>query len=410
MTMEPEIDRDFVEEVGSCLGELEKLECDGVLASNMDELYRLTHTIKGAAGLCGYAEIERLAHGLEAALSSQKDPQALSPIHVDTVLTSVTAMRTLLARLQNKGETGPAPAELLEHLDHMAHPVQQNRPSLGDVLISKGFAEEVDLEEAGAVQLEGDSRRLGEILVDWGRISQEELEEALSAQSAPPKSFTADQTKMVLERCVSSLYEGVTPKNMLFQNNEKAASAAHCIRLGRLWGRLRAMLEKLTAAEGKEVRTVENGSDILISLRAMRVLMVTLSQLTRNAVIHGFETPEERLAANKPKEGVLLCNAKQEKEQLTIELWDDGQGINVEALRKRAQEQGRRVPPDTAPLKEQWALIFAPSLSTANRVTSVAGLGVGMGAVTRALDACGGTIEVVSSDSQGTGFRIILPV
>ncbi len=134
-----------------------------------------------------------------------------------------------------------------------------------------------------------------------------------------------------------------------------------------------------------------------------------LTHLVRNAVDHGIEGCEERLANGKPANGTITLSAQHQGASIVIEVRDDGRGLNREKLLAKARQSGLPVS-DDMPDNEVWQLIFAPGFSTAEVVTDVSGRGVGMDVVKRNITALGGTVELDSAFGYGTRVSVRLPL
>jgi two-component system chemotaxis sensor kinase CheA len=134
--------------------------------------------------------------------------------------------------------------------------------------------------------------------------------------------------------------------------------------------------------------------------------------LVRNAVDHGIESPEARTAAGKPADGVLVLRAWHEAGQVHLEITDDGAGLPLDRIRERAIERGLVRRADAAGLSERDLLqfVFRPGFSTAERVTSVSGRGVGMDVVRSNLERVGGSIDLTSKAGAGTRVRLRIPL
>jgi two-component system chemotaxis sensor kinase CheA len=137
-----------------------------------------------------------------------------------------------------------------------------------------------------------------------------------------------------------------------------------------------------------------------------------LIHLIRNAVDHGLETPEERQAAGKSPTGRLRLEARHADSFIVISLNDDGRGINVDAVKRKAVERGVITQESADRMSEPEAvqLIFAPGLSTASQISDVSGRGVGMDVVRANVEKINGSVEVVTRKGQGTTFTIRLPL
>jgi two-component system chemotaxis sensor kinase CheA len=135
-----------------------------------------------------------------------------------------------------------------------------------------------------------------------------------------------------------------------------------------------------------------------------------LVHMVRNALDHGLETPAQRLASGKSDTGTVHLYAYHQGSNIVIELKDDGRGINPERIHKKAVEKGLIAPGAQLTREETFNLIFAPGFSTAEKVTSVSGRGVGMDVVKRNIEKLRGKIEITSEVGQGSTFKIKLPL
>jgi two-component system chemotaxis sensor kinase CheA len=132
--------------------------------------------------------------------------------------------------------------------------------------------------------------------------------------------------------------------------------------------------------------------------------------MIRNSVDHGVESPEERKKAGKPEEGMVLLKASNEGNQISIEVDDDGEGIDVAAVKAKAVERGLISPNKVMTNPEAYMLIFEPGFSTSKTITSISGRGVGLDVVKRSLEKLNGTVSIQSEWGKGTKFIIKLPL
>jgi two-component system chemotaxis sensor kinase CheA len=153
------------------------------------------------------------------------------------------------------------------------------------------------------------------------------------------------------------------------------------------------------------------GEKIRIDAGLMSALKETLTHLIRNSVDHGIEKPDRRIAAGKDTEGCIQLRATHDDRTLTIEVQDDGAGIQPEILRERAIRDGFSTAEKLAGLETSTLLqlIFQPGFSTAREVTKLSGRGVGLDVVKTRLQSVGGTVSVSSEPGRGTLFCLTLP-
>ena len=171
------------------------------------------------------------------------------------------------------------------------------------------------------------------------------------------------------------------------------------------------LVRDLARSQGKEVRLVIEGEGIELDKTILEQIGDPLVHVIRNAVDHGLEPPELRRAKGKDPSGLLTLRAFYEAGGVAIEVTDDGRGLDVDALKRKAVEKGLLTPEAAAALSEQAAfqLVFLPGLTTAAKVTDVSGRGVGMDVVRSNVRNLQGTVEIRSKLGQGTGFLIKLP-
>jgi two-component system chemotaxis sensor kinase CheA len=171
------------------------------------------------------------------------------------------------------------------------------------------------------------------------------------------------------------------------------------------------LVRDLARSLGKEVQLVIEGEGIELDKTILEQIGDPLVHLIRNSVDHGFEPPEERRAHGKNPTGQLILRAIHEAGSVSIEVKDDGRGLDADALKKKAVEKGLLTPEAAAAMTEEAAfqLVFLPGLTTAKKVTDVSGRGVGMDVVHSNVRNLQGTIEIRSKLGQGTSLLIKLP-
>jgi two-component system chemotaxis sensor kinase CheA len=135
-----------------------------------------------------------------------------------------------------------------------------------------------------------------------------------------------------------------------------------------------------------------------------------LTHLVRNAIDHGIESTQARLAAGKPARGTVRLNAFHDSGSIVIEVGDDGGGLKRERILAKAVERGLIQPGQVLSDREVWALIFEPGFSTAEQVTNLSGRGVGMDVVKRNITAMRGSVEISSREGAGTTVTVRLPL
>jgi len=181
--------------------------------------------------------------------------------------------------------------------------------------------------------------------------------------------------------------------------------------LERIFNRLPRVVRDVANHDGKEVELVIEGGETELDRGMMDGLSDPLLHLIRNGVNHGIETPEIREACGKPRKGSLRLTARRDKDNVVIEIEDDGAGIDPERLRTKGIEKGLMTPDAaaTATKDELINLLFEPGFSTAETITDISGRGVGLDVVKKTIESLKGTIKVDSSMGVGTKFELVLP-
>jgi len=176
------------------------------------------------------------------------------------------------------------------------------------------------------------------------------------------------------------------------------------------FNRFPRMIRDLSAQIGKKVELKLSGENTELDKTVMEQISDPMVHLVRNAIDHGMELPEKRLAAGKSETGTICLNAFHRGGSIVIEIIDDGNGLDAQLLYNKAVEKGIITAATELTEQEIFALIFAPGFSTAAVVSDISGRGVGMDVVRRNISALGGRIEIESKLGRGSTFRIHLPL
>jgi two-component system chemotaxis sensor kinase CheA len=179
----------------------------------------------------------------------------------------------------------------------------------------------------------------------------------------------------------------------------------------RLFDRVPRLASELARRLGKRVEVELGGEEVEVDRAVLDHLDDPLLHMVRNAIDHGIELPEERIAAGKPATGRISLSAEKAGSRIRLRVREDGRGIDVERVRRKAVELGLLLEAVAEDLPEPRVceLIFEPGMSTREAVTEVSGRGVGLDAVQRSVEALGGSIRVENDPAAGTTFELDLP-
>lgn len=201
-----------------------------------------------------------------------------------------------------------------------------------------------------------------------------------------------------------AMIEGLT------RDIQESAMAIRAQPIGSVFSRVPRILRELASSTGKHVRLEVSGESTELDKTVIERLGEPLTHLIRNAVDHGIEPADERIAAGKTAEGTLTLSAEHRSGRILIRIADDGKGIDRERVLAKAIEKGL-VTADTILSKEEIdLLIFAPGFSTAQQVSNISGRGVGMDVVRQNVKDLGGRITIDSEPGKGTTFTLTLPL
>jgi two-component system chemotaxis sensor kinase CheA len=232
----------------------------------------------------------------------------------------------------------------------------------------------------------------------------------------------ANQAAVLLERLLQYKFEGPAATLMatLTETLERASRysaelqratlATRMQPVGRLFQKFPRLVRELAKDLGKDVELTIEGAETEVDRVVVDSLYDPLVHMLRNALDHGVESPEDRLAAGKPAKAFISLKAWQEANSVMIVLQDDGKGMDPIRLRKKAIEKGLINENGAQSDEEAYQLVFLPGFSTKDVASSVSGRGVGMDVVKTAVEKNRGAIHIESSLGFGTKFAIRLPI
>ncbi|AEI65134.1 chemotaxis sensor histidine kinase/response regulator [Corallococcus macrosporus] len=421
--------------------DLLELEREGLETDALTKLYvrlgRHLHTLKGSAASLGMQDLSDIAHKLEDALAPLKaHPQKMPRPVVDVLLHGLDLfLLRAQAHADGRGDALPDPAAALAQLVADAPPPEEAaamvaasggpaaaapaaaapQPTAAEpVSVPDTLPESSDagwrvsswqvtalmreVERLREVRLRVEERgreleRVAQLLAKQGLLA--ETAEARTALSGTARSLRTDGEET--SDIVDALEDGLK------------AITTRPVRT--ILDPLQRMVRDLSRQLGKEARLSVVGAEVSLDRRLLEKLQGALVHLLRNAVDHGLELPADRERAGKHHEGALTLRVEQQGNLLYLEASDDGAGIDVESVRRVAEQRGVVTAEETARYNENQLrdLIFRPGFSTRADVTDTSGRGVGLDAVRASVEGLQGRIEVASTPGQGTRFMLTLP-
>jgi len=421
------------------------LENNPTDAEPVNIIFRAFHTIKGTSGFLGLDRVQRVAHLAENLLDRARDGEIrVVGGYADLALNSCDALRTMIEGLEGVEAGGllvvpDTYEDLLEQLSDpeaagISEEADAEQLRTGDILVAKGVVERSQVEQAAKAQ---GGQRIGQTLVEEGAASAAAVAGALRTQNKM-RGKSNDVTVRVgtdrLDSLIEAVGELVITQSMVAQDPavtdgsrpQLARSVSHADKIVRelqdvsmslrmvplkaTFGKMARLVRDLSRKAGKKVRFISEGEDTEIDRNMVEVLNDPLVHMMRNAVDHGVETPEKRIAAGKDPMGTVRLRAYNSAGNVVIDLADDGNGIDRDRVVAKAIERGLIKPGEALSDAEAFGLIFRAGFSTAEKVTDISGRGVGMDVVKNGIESLRGRVDVTSQPGAGSTFTIRLPL
>ena len=398
--------KDFIVESGENLDQLERdlvaLESQPTSKDTLASIFRTVHTIKGASGFMGLSKLGAVAHSGESLLSLLRDGTlVINPAIASGLLSLADCIRGMLVQVDRTGQEGDTDCSaLVEQLARLQEggaarsdapaavvpPIVEVTPALSDAARATPSASNV---RVSVEQLDKLMNLVGELVLARNEINQ---------FSARPKHSELLGTSQRLNAITTLLQEGV------MQTRLQPIDTA--------WSKLPRVVRDCAQQCGKRVRLEMEGKDTELDRTLIEAIQDPLTHAIRNCIDHGLEGPAERIVAGKSVEGCISLRALHEGGQVTIEVSDDGAGIDIDAVKRKAVERGLITPEQSRGMSDQEAihLIFLPGFSTAAAVTSMSGRGVGMDVVKTNIEQIGGKVSIHSEAGVGTTLRMRIPL
>ncbi len=418
----------------------------------LNSIFRSFHTIKGNAGFLGLVPMQTLAHEVESLLDLARNHKIqLSSIIVTEILRSRDALQALTQQVGVALESGKVPDTIIP-VSHLVQAVKHLAASGGvaPAAVSAGRASPPDepspvaditvpepiLPKPATVEPEPARSENSpyQVAPSAGTPAKSAAPTAAVSDKAPPSGQTVRVNTEKLDSLMDVVGELVIVQSQIMESSraigdngsplqrnvaqllritkelQHTAMALRMIPIKPTFQKMERLARDLARSCVKKVQFSTDGEDTELDRTVVEEIADPMVHMVRNAMDHGLEPSEERVAAGKPETGSVHLSAYHQGSNIVIELRDDGRGINPEKIYKKAVEKGIIAPNATLSREEIFALIFAPGFSTAEKVTAVSGRGVGMDVVKRNIEKLRGKIEIESEVGKGSIFKIKLPL
>ena len=416
----------------------------------IDAIFRITHTLKGNAMGMGFVEIAELGHVMEDVFNEVKsgklvlDSSIFSSLYkandiLGELIAAIsepkqvkykgikTKLEVILRSVRGESPTKPAaaptpppasapttkPAEpapvsempkveiapVVEAPKEQAKPTTIESPVIANSKPTETATEEEEEEEEDTPKISVSDvvqvpvRKLDALLNIVGELLIEK--DSLLAKFTDLGHKASEFAR--LHRITSDLQYGVMDVRL--------------VQMGFLFSKFHRVLRDVAVIEKKKVNLVLEGTEIEIDRNILKAISDAMVHMVRNSVSHGIEKPEVRVAKGKPETGTVTLNARNEKDTVFIDISDDGAGIDLTVIKRKALEKGL-ITQNYANIMtddDVMMLLFEPGFSNAEQITEVSGRGVGMDVVKRAAESMGGKISVQTELGKGSTFTMALP-
>ncbi|MBA3646110.1 MAG: chemotaxis protein CheA [Gemmatimonadaceae bacterium] len=363
----------------------------------VDELFRAVHSIKGMSGAMGYKSVTELSHELENLLDKLRNGKILVTTQVmDTLFTSSDALETAISLATSDKPRDLIVNTLVDQLRELAQEPEEPQTFTAEFQVlaeTKGAAQAKAEHAPRHVRI--DARRLdnlmnavGELVIVRDRLT------LISAQIDDP-----------------SLSEATLKASQLIGNLQNEIMTIRMLPVWQVFDRFPRVVRDTAHLLGKRVEFIIEGKEIELDRSMLEEMGEPVLHLLRNALDHGIELPEERVAKDKPAVARLTLTAERDRSTVLIRVSDDGRGIDPDLVLPRAIELGL-IEEGTTTLSDEDLIrvISRPGFSTAKKITDISGRGVGFDIVATRVRALGGSLEVRSVPGRGTTVTLRLPL
>lgn len=396
----------------------------------LDRIFRNLHTIKGTCGFLGLARLEKLAHIAETLLDGfRKGDRKATAADVRLILQALDQIRFLVDAIGQDGQEPAGADDLLiaalqDAIDGVAEPAPANPPAETPAVNAQDINKSADpgaFADAAMPVVTGNSAppaipsvpaaAAGTDASSYLRLHVDRLEEMLTMVSE--LVLTRNQiSQIVRQQPHDALEEPLQRLDSVVSDLQAVVMTARMQPIGNGWVKFSRIIHDIAHQTGKSIQLVKTGEDTAVDRQVLELIKDPLLHMVRNAADHGIEMPDIRRAAGKNETGTVNLAARHERGYIVIEISDDGKGLSADRIRDTVLARGLATASQLEGMSRQqlFSYIFAPGFSTAEKVTSISGRGVGMDVVRTNIEKMGGTIALDSAEGKGSCFTIRIPL
>ena len=419
-------------------------------ASLITSIFRLVHTIKGTSSFLGLERLERVGHAAESVMGMLRDGVPPTQHSVTLILAAIDRIKTIIEEIGQNGCEPPgddssiisaldayfaagseaataaaeaesvakaaapapvAPAPVVAAAPEVAAPAPVEKIEAPVAPVAKAEAAPAPAKGESGQASQGKSSGGSTSNQESIRVSVDTIERMMQLVSELVLSRN-QLLELARHREDDSIKTPLQHLSTLTSDLQDAVMRARMQPVGRLYANLPRLVRELSTSLGKSIDLVTDGADTELDRQLIEVIRDPLTHLIRNCADHGIERPEERIAKGKPERGEIRVSAAHEAGQITIDIVDDGKGLDTERIKAKIVSQGLASEQDLRSMsnEEIYRYIFEPGFSTAQVVSNVSGRGVGMDVVRSNIEAIGGSVSLSSVEGKGSRFSLRIPL
>lgn len=454
---------EFLTETNESIGALDNdvvlLEQDPGNMDLLSKIFRIMHTIKGTCGFLGLPRLEKVAHKAEDLLGLFREgKKTATPENISLILEALDRIKDILDGIEKTGNEpegddsvliarleaaavvsdDAAPIVAAVEPEPMPEPVADD-PTAGMESIDDYVP--IPASAMGASKPEAPVEIAAEAPVETPHVlnvqPQAADKAAATGEHGEVRGAAAQTLRVsvdVLEELMTMVSELVLTRNQILQisrmQDDSTLSSSlqrlnHIVSelqegvmktrmqpVGNAWAKLPRIIRDISSELGKKIDLDMQGQETELDRQVLEMIKDPLTHMVRNAADHGIENPEQRRAAGKPETGKVKLNSYHEGGHIIIEISDDGRGLPMDKIKSKIVQNGLATEAELANMSTQQIqqYIFHAGFSTAEKITSVSGRGVGMDVVRSNIEQIGGSIEMKSIEGKGSTFTIKIPL
>lgn len=390
----------------------------------INQIFRAFHTIKGMAGFLNLTEIGSLAHSAENLLDLARNGKlALTGKNTNVIFESIDLLKKMIATLKEAVENG-IPLHQEQSLSDLLAKLEASAEGRDvEIALDTPEAKEEDEKLDNILEIKKDEPKAG-YTAPQNNVSRKAhaSDEKIKVSTTRLDNLINMTGELVIAQLMVSeqasekittdheLNRKITHQGKIIRDLQELSMSMRMVPIAAVFHKMARLARDLSQKADKAINFVTSGEETELDRNIVDKIADPLVHMIRNSADHGVESPEERTKAGKDPTGRIELRAFHQAGNIVIEIEDDGKGLDKERILKKAIDNGIVEHGQDLSDEEIFKLIFHAGLSTAQKITSVSGRGVGMDVVKKNIEALRGKIDISSTPGKGSTFTIRLPL